>query len=93
MKNTSTMKEKIELKKERYFIETFNDVYALEQIIKKSKTTMFQAVVKTASEVKRLTWTLLNMDVNFKREPLGSGITIFYIDKSVPFFLTKKDKK
>ena len=88
------MSEKIKERKERYFIETFHDVFAMEQIIKKEEeTTMFQIVIKCAADIKRLTWFLLTQDLNFERKPLGSGITIFYIDKTVPYFLKKKDKK
>ncbi|RLD61367.1 MAG: hypothetical protein DRI95_14315 [Bacteroidetes bacterium] len=91
MNKTPKMKDKVKQIKERYFIETYNDVYALEQIIKKEETiTLFQAVVKQASDIKIITWTLISLDIGFKREPLGSGITMFYIDKSVPYFLQKR---
>ncbi len=79
---------------ERYFVETIHDAMTLEQIIKKEeKVVVLQAVVLHSASVKRLTWFFLTNDINFERKSLGSGITIFYVDKTVPFFLKKKDKK
>jgi len=77
----------------RYFIFTLNDCYQLEQEMKNGKTdTVFQAIIYKADYIKRLTWFLLKLDINFSRKPLGSGITIFYIDMDVPFFLSSKEK-
>lgn len=94
MNSKSKMKDKVELKKDRYFIEIYNDVLAVEQIIKQEDgPILLQVVIKNAPEIKHFTWFLIAQDINFTRSPLGSGITIFYIDKNVPFFLRKKDKK
>lgn len=80
--------------KGRYFIMSMHDLMTLEQIIKEEeKIVIFQVVVKNAPEIKRLTWFFLSHDINFERKPLGSGVTIFYVDKTVPFFLKKRDKK
>lgn len=80
--------------KECYFITSVHDLMTLEQIIKaEEKIVIFQVVVKNASDIKRLTWFFLTHGVNFERKSLGSGITIFYVDKTVPFFMKKKDKK
>ena len=78
--------------KMRYFIHTLNEVADLEQRIKRKETdTVFQVVARESNHIKRLTWCLLTLDINFERRPLGSGITIFYIDTSVSYFLLKKE--
>ena len=78
----------------RYFISTLHEIYELEQKIKKGETdAVFQVVVRESTYIKRLTWHLLKLDINFERKPLGSGITIFYIDLDVSFFLSNKAAK
>lgn len=75
----------------RYFIHTTYETNDLKQQIKNGNTDdVFQVIVRESNHIKMLTWHLLNLDINFERKPLGSGITIFYIDKSVPFFLPEK---
>ena len=75
----------------RYFIHTLHEVAALEQLIKRGETEdIFQVVIRDGNHIKRFTWTLLTLDINFERKPLGSGIAIFYVDKKVSFFLPKK---
>lgn len=77
----------------RYFIETLNQIYDLEQKIKRGETdNVFQVIVRESSHIKRLTWNLLKADINFERKPLGSGITCFYIDMKVKFFIGSKEK-
>lgn len=78
----------------RYFIENLNQIFDLEQKIKRNETSsVFQVVVREPSQIKRLTWFLLKLDINFERKPLGSGITCFYIDLDVPFFIKPKGKE
>jgi len=75
----------------RYFIESLNHIYDLEQKIKKGETeNIFQVVILNAAHIKRFTWNLLKLDINFERKSIGSGITIFYIDKKVAFFVGEK---
>ena len=75
----------------RYFIESLNHIYDLEQKIKKGETeNIFQVVILNATHIKRFTWNLLKLDINFERKSIGSGITIFYIDKKVAFFVGEK---
>jgi len=75
----------------RYFIHTLTQLADLEQLIKKGETDeVFQVVIRESNHIKRFTWHLLELDINFERKPLGSGITNFYIDINVSFFLPKK---
>lgn len=75
----------------RFFIHTLNELVDLEQLIKRGETDdVFQVVVREGSHIKRFTWALLRLDINFERKPLGSGITNFYVDRNVSFFLPKK---
>lgn len=77
----------------RYFVYTLHQISDLEQDIKKGETDdVFQVVLLKGEHIKRFTWTLLNEDINFERKPLGSGIAIFYVDKTVSFFTPKKTK-
>lgn len=71
----------------RYFIETYRQVYELEHIIKQGTRTKFQAIVKNPADIKRFTWFLLKNDMSFERKPLGSGITIFFVDAAGSFFM------
>lgn len=78
----------------RYFIEELRELHDLEQLIKKKKTDkVFQVVIRASEYIKKFTWCLLKLDINFIRKPLGSGITIFYIDTDVQFFLSAKEEK
>ncbi len=76
---------------DRYFIETLPQVYEIEQLIKKEdENIIIQVIIEKNDYIKRFTWFLLTQDINFNRKPLGSGITVFYVDKTIPFFIKKK---
>ncbi|MDP8268214.1 MAG: hypothetical protein P9L97_05745 [Candidatus Tenebribacter davisii] len=84
-------KELMPIIKERYFIESLPQTYEVEQIIKKeTKNNIFQVVIEKGEYIKRFTWFLLKQDINFTRKSLGSGITIFFVDKTVHYFIAKK---
>lgn len=77
----------------RYFISTLHQISELEQKIKRKETdSVFQVVVRENNHIRRFTWTMLTLDINFERKPLGSGITIFYVDTSVSFFVADRKK-
>ncbi len=76
----------------KYFISSLYQINELEQEIKKEKTdSVFQVIIRESGHIKRFTWHLLKLNINFSRKPLGSGIAIFYVDMDVPFFLSKKE--
>lgn len=77
---------------ERYFIGTSHQSMEIEQLLDKNKIdeNVFQVVIKEAKFVKRFTWYLLKKDISFERKPLGSGITNFFVDCTMPFFMQKK---
>lgn len=76
----------------RYFIENLNQVFEIEQKIKRKETAgVFQVIVRESSHIKRLTWFLLKLDINFERKPMGSGITCFFIDTKISFFIQPKE--
>jgi hypothetical protein len=78
----------------RYFIETTCQGFEIEQLIERNKIEemVFQVVIREAKSIKRFTWFLLKNDISFKRESLGSGITIFFVDMAIPFFVRKRKK-
>ena len=77
----------------RYFFETLMNLYEFEQQLEKGKVEkVFQVVLRDASHIKRFTWLLLQKNINFKRSPLGSGITIFHVDTKVNYFMDKEQK-
>lgn len=77
---------------ERYFIGTLHQACEIEQLIKTDKTKgkVFQVVIRESVHIKRFTWFLLKNDLAFERKPLGSGITNFFVDLSMPFFTKRK---
>lgn len=77
---------------ERYFVGTMHECMEIEQLIERDKIneTVFQVVIRQSTYVARFTWFLLKKDISFKRSPLGSGITNFFIDRTIPFFMQKK---
>ena len=76
----------------RYFAYSLNQIWEIEQKIKKKEiASVFQVILSESAHIKRFTWCLLNLNINFKRSPLGSGITIFYVDMNIPFFLSPKE--
>jgi len=80
---------------ERYFVSTLHQICEVTQLIETEqiKTNVFQVVVLESEHIKKLTWCLLKKDISFERKPLGSGITNFFIDTTLPFFMKTKPKQ
>ena len=78
---------------ERYFIGTSHQSMELEQLLERGKIDekVFQVVIKQSKHIQRFTWYLLKNDISFERKPLGSGITNFFVDRTMPFFMAKKE--
>lgn len=75
---------------QRYFINTLTNIYDLEQLVKNGKVDpVFQAILRESNHIKRFTWFLLESNINFKRSPLGSGITAFCVDTKSKYFTEK----
>ena len=85
--------EKLEKMREtyRFFVEAAMVLYDLEDMIKKGGTEpVIQVLLKDSKLIKRFIWFLLKEDIDFKRNSMGAGISMFHIDTKLKFFVQGK---